>query len=156
MAFVFALWKFHLYWLLRPHLKWVFLGACSIFTACFLLSSLRVLTLLGSKACVLSHVQLFATPWTIACQALLCTGFSRQEYCSGLPFPTPGDLPDPGIEAVSPALQVNSLPLRHQGSPSMRWASCKYFWISGEDYKFSKMVVDIHPGSSLETCGQVA
>ena len=107
MAFVFALWKFHLYWLLRPHLKWVFLGACSIFTACFLLSSLRVLTLLGSKACVLSHVQLFATPWTIACQALLCTGFSRQEYCSGLPFPTPGDLPDPGIEPtslVSPAL----------------------------------------------------
>ena len=45
-----------------------------------------------------SHVQLFATPWTLACQAPLSLGFSRQEYWSGLPFPTPGDLPDPGIE----------------------------------------------------------
>ena len=45
-----------------------------------------------------SHIQLFATPWTLACQAPLSLGFSRQEYWSGLPFPTPGDLPDPGIE----------------------------------------------------------
>ena len=107
MALVFVLWNFHFYWLLWPHLKWVFLGDCSIFTACFLLSSLGVLTLLGGKACVLSHVQLFATPWTIDCQAPLCMGFSRHEYWSGLPFPTPGDLPDPGIEPtslVSPAL----------------------------------------------------
>ena len=52
---------------------------------------------------LLSHVQLFATPWTLACQAPLSLGFSR----SGLPFPTPGDLPDPGIELKtlkSPAL----------------------------------------------------
>ena len=46
----------------------------------------------------LSHIQLFATPWTVAYQALLSMGFSRQEYWSGLPFPSPGDLPDPGIE----------------------------------------------------------
>ena len=55
-------------------------------------------------ACVLSHfsrVQLFATLWTIAPQAPLSMGFSRQEYWSGLPFPLPGDLPDPGIELVS-------------------------------------------------------
>ena len=52
----------------------------------------------------LSHVQLFATPWTIACQAPLSVGFPRQEYWSGLPFPSPGDLPDPGVEYVSPTL----------------------------------------------------
>ena len=51
-----------------------------------------------------SHVRLFATPWTVAQQAPLSIGFSRQEYWSGLPFPSPGDLPDPGIEPGSPAL----------------------------------------------------
>ena len=54
--------------------------------------------------CVLSHVQLFVTPWTVACQAPLSMGFSRQEYWSGLPFPSPGDLPNPGIKPESPAL----------------------------------------------------
>ena len=73
-------------------------------------------------ACVLSHfgcVQLFATPWTVALQALLSTGFSRQEYCSGFPCPSPGDLPDPGTECespASPALQPDFLPLSHGGS----------------------------------------
>ena len=52
----------------------------------------------------LSRVRLFATPWTVAYQAPLSTGFSRQEYWSGLPFPSPGDLPNPGIEPRSPAL----------------------------------------------------
>ena len=55
----------------------------------------------------LSHVQFFATPWTIACQAPPLMEFSRQEYWSGLTFPTPGDLPDPGIKpssVASPAL----------------------------------------------------
>ena len=57
--------------------------------------------------CVLSHVQLFVTPWTIAGRAPLSMEFSRQEHQSRLPFPTPGDLPDPGIEhesLESPAL----------------------------------------------------
>ena len=58
----------------------------------------------GSPRKSLSRVWLFATPWTVAYQALLSMGFSRQEYWSGLPFPSPGDLPDPGIEAGSPAL----------------------------------------------------
>ena len=49
-----------------------------------------------------SHIQLFEIPWTVAHQALPSTGFSRQEYWSGLPFPPLGDLPDPGIEPVSP------------------------------------------------------
>jgi len=57
----------------------------------------------------LSHVQLFATPWTVAHQVPLSMGFSRQEYWSGLPFPSPGDLPNPGIEPRSPALQADPL-----------------------------------------------
>ena len=51
-----------------------------------------------------------ATLWTVACQAPLPMGFSRQKYCSGLQFPSPEDLPDPGIEPRSPALQADSLP----------------------------------------------
>ena len=50
-----------------------------------------------------------AMPWTIASQALLSMGFPKQEYLRGLPFPSPGDIPDPGIELVSPALQADSL-----------------------------------------------
>ena len=71
-------------------------------------------------SCLLSHVRLFATLWTIALQAPPSMGFSRQEYWSGLPFPSPGNLPDPGIEftsLASSALAVVSLPLSHQGSP---------------------------------------
>ena len=58
----------------------------------------------------LSCVQLFVTLWTVAHQAPLSVGFSRPEYWSGLPFPSPGDLPDPGIEPGSPTLQADSLP----------------------------------------------
>ena len=65
----------------------------------------------------LSHVQLFATPWTIAHQALLSMGFSRQEYWSGLPFPSPGDLPNPGIEPRSLALQADALTSEPPGKP---------------------------------------
>ena len=54
------------------------------------------------NVCTLSHVRLCVTPWTVAHQAPLSMGFSRQEYCSGLPFPSPGDLPDPGIKLTSP------------------------------------------------------
>ena len=64
-----------------------------------------------------SPVQLFATPWTVACQASLSMGFSRQEYWSGLPFPPPGDVPDPGTELRSPALQADSFPTELQGKP---------------------------------------
>ena len=72
---------------------------------------------------VLSCVQLFVTLWTIACQAPLSTEFSRQEYWSGLPFPTPGDLPDPGIKHIScnscTGKQILYL-LSHLGIP-LRW-----------------------------------
>ena len=57
----------------------------------------------------LSHVRLFATPWTVAHQAPPSMGFSRQEYWSGLPLPSPGDLPDPGIKPRSPASQADAL-----------------------------------------------
>ena len=66
--------------------------------------------------CVLSHVQLSATPWIIAHQAPLSTGFSRQEYWGGLLFPPPGHLPNPGMHSMSvvaPALKADSLPLSH-------------------------------------------
>ena len=58
----------------------------------------------------LSRVRLFATPWTVTYQAPQSMGFSRQENWSGLPFPSPGDLPNPGIEPGSPALQTDALP----------------------------------------------
>ena len=64
-----------------------------------------------------SRVRLFATLWTVARQAPLSMGFSRQEYWSGLSFPSPGDLPHPGIEAGSPALQADSLPSEPPGKP---------------------------------------
>ena len=65
----------------------------------------------------LSRVRLFATPWTVAHQAPPSMGFSRQEYWSGLPFPSPGDLPDPGIEPRSPALQADALTSEPPGKP---------------------------------------
>ena len=59
---------------------------------------------LNNKVKLLSRVRLFATPWTVAYQASLSMPFFRQEYWNGLPFPSPGDLPDPGIKPRSPAL----------------------------------------------------
>ena len=68
----------------------------------------------------LSRVRLFATPWTVAYQTPLSMGFSRQEYWSGLPFPSPGHLPDPGIK---PGQML--YPLSHQGSPRLSQGSPK-------------------------------
>ena len=65
----------------------------------------------------LSRVQLFVTPWIVAYQAPPSMGFSRQEYWRGLPFPSPGGLPDPGIEPRSPALQADALPSEPPGKP---------------------------------------
>ena len=68
---------------------------------------------------LLSSVWLFEIPWTVACQAPLFMEFSSQEYWSGLPFPSPGDLPDPGIEHESPALQADSLPSETAGKSTI-------------------------------------
>ena len=69
--------------------------------------------------CMCSATQscLFVNPWTVACQAPLSMGFSRQIYWSGLPFPSPGDHPDPETEPKSPASHADSFALSHQGSP---------------------------------------
>ena len=74
-------------------------------------------SLLKVKKWSRSVVSNSATPWTAACQAPLPMEFSRQGYWSGLPFPSPGDIPDPEIEPRSPALQVDSLPSEPPGKP---------------------------------------
>ena len=85
-------------------------------TQYMLIHGWRIIRYLNSKFSRASSVQVLAvsdsvTPQTVAHQAPLSTGFFRQEYWSGLPSPPPGDLPDPGIEPRSPALQADSLPV---------------------------------------------
>ena len=79
-------------------------------------ASLKVLRTMRTHVW-LSCVWLFVTPWSVACQVPLSMAFSRQEYWSGLPFPSPGDLPDPGMEPGSSALQADSLPSEPPGQP---------------------------------------
>ena len=74
-------------------------------------------TFLG-KGKSLSHIQLFVTPWTVTRQASLSMEFSRPEHWSGQPFPSPGDLPDPGIKHRSPALQADALTSEPPGRPA--------------------------------------
>ena len=93
-----------------------------------------------------NHVRLFATPWTIARQAPLATGFPRKDYWSGLPFPSPGDLPDPGIKPASPALAGGlffffSLPLSHMGSPFLSDTCSKFCLLFYEPFSFSNSSV---------------
>ena len=78
------------------------------------------------KVKLLSHVRLFAMPWTVAYQVSPSMGFSRQEYWSGLPFPSPGDLPYPRIEPGSPTLEADALP---PGS-SRQMYSLVVYWLS--------------------------
>ena len=71
----------------------------------------------GGGGLVTKSCPTLVTPWNVACQAPLSIEFSRREYWSGLPFPSPGDLPDLGIKPRSPALQADSLPTELQGRP---------------------------------------
>ena len=66
---------------------------------------------------LLDQVQLFVTPWTVVHQAPLSMGFHRQEYWSGLPFPSPGDLPGPGIEPIFPTLTSEFFTTEPAGKP---------------------------------------
>ena len=81
----------------------------------------------------LSRVRLLATLWTVAYQAPPSMGFSRQEYWSGLPFPSPGDLPNPGTEPRSPALEADALisepPGKHPPKKSIGLYKFKYIYI---------------------------
>ena len=81
----------------------------------------------------LSRVRLFGAPGTVARQAPLSMGFPGQEYCSGLPFPSAGDLLDPGTKPTSPALAGSLYRLRHKGSPSIREFSSVQFTRSASD-----------------------
>ena len=95
---------------------------------------LFVLLLLSCFNCV----WLFVTLWTVACQAPLSLGFSRQEYPNGLPFPFPGDLPNLGIEPWSPALQADSLPSEPPGKPfdSIIWTLNPVMFNSAQPWNF--------------------
>ena len=93
-----------------------------------------------------SRVQLFVTPWTH--QAPPSMGFSRQEYWSGLPFPSPGDFPDPGIEPRFPALQADTLSSEPPGKPaSVRMASIKKSWYREGGGR------RVQDGEHMYTCG---
>ena len=80
-----------------------------------------------------SHVQLFATPWSVACHAPLSMRFSRQKYWSGLPFPSAGVLPNPETESRSPSLQADSLPSEPPGKPDVirkwTWKWLSHVWL---------------------------
>ena len=84
----------------------------------FLMRISNILCLVVSSL-LLNRVRLFATPWTVAHQAPPSMGFSRQEYWSGLPFPSPGDLPEPGIEPASPAFQADALTFEPPGKHAL-------------------------------------
>ena len=75
----------------------------------------------SSSECVLSRVQLFATPWTVACQAPLSMRSPRQENWSGLPFPPAGNLPNPGTEPLSPALAGRFFTTEQPGKPTFHF-----------------------------------
>ena len=81
------------------------------------------------KVKLLSCVRLFATPWTVAYQAPQSMEFSREEYWSGLPYPSPGDLPHPQIKPGSPALQADTVPSGPPGKPNL-WLTvhCVYLY----------------------------
>ena len=101
---------------------------------------------------LLSHVWLFATRWTVAYQASLSMGFSRQEYWSGLPFPSPGDLPDPGIEPGSPTLEADALTSKQINTTETGEYEAFELNIPFEAVKFWE--IPHTPGSALEHARQ--
>ena len=93
-----------------------------------------------------------AAPWTVTYQALLSMIFPRQDYWSGLPFPSPGDLPNPGIEHASPELQVDSSPLSQQPSLVMCNSHCcmVLYYIHKPQFIFHSMLMDTFGSFQLE------
>ena len=91
-----------------------------------------IYTFLKLKPKSLSHVLLFGIPWTVAYQAPQSVEFSRQEYWSGLPFPSPGDPPNPGIEPGSPTLQADALPSEPPGKHLSQGTAKPFVDISSE------------------------
>ena len=107
----------------------------------------------GRMCQLLSCVQLYATPWTVTCQAPLSKRFSKQECWSGLPCTSPGDLPDPGIEPRSPALQADSLPSEPLGKQSKKSILCRSgFRIS---FFFFTSPISLHLWSCLKFSSEI-
>ena len=94
------------------------------YSSLYWLSSFPVSLKSEVKVKSLSCARLFATPWTVAYQAPPSMGFSRQEYCSGVPFPSPGDLPNSGIEPGSPTFQADALTSEPPGKPNWHAILC--------------------------------
>ena len=117
----------------RPCSEGLFSWEC----ICSPITSLQVPAYVMTRSEVksLSRAWLFVTPWTVAYQVPLAMGCSRQEYWSGLPSPSPGDLPDPGIEPGSPALQADALPSEPPGKPHVK---CKISSQAGDRSNLSK------------------
>ena len=92
------------------------------------------------KAKLLSRAQFFVTPWTVAHQVPQSMEFSRQEYWSGLPFPSPGDLPDPRIELGPPALQADALPSEPPGRDAFN-SKCTYSSIILQTSQINRSIV---------------
>ena len=109
-------WSSKVPWL-KLHLGSQNLSSDEIFQICYVYLITSFAFDNGGGGLVAKSCPTLVTPWTVACQAPLSMRFSRQEYWSGLPFPSPVDLPDPGIEPWSPALQADSFPTELQGKP---------------------------------------
>ena len=88
----------------------------------------------------LSRIRLFATPWTVAYQAPQSMEFSRQEYWSGLPFPSPGDIPEPGIEPRSPTFQADTLTSEPPGKPDNSKSILIKVWSKLDLFNFSLVI----------------
>ena len=115
---------------------WLFASVTALtFPVCFSMNKMGIIILrmLKVKVKSLSRVWLFATRWTLAYQAPRSMEFSRQEYWSGLPFPSPGELPNPGTEPGSPTSQADALPSEPPGKTRMLKRLPKLLYIS-EDW----------------------
>ena len=99
----------------KVNLHWTFALHPIFFAFMFFIINISMTSLWKSFSCV----QFFVTPWTVAYQPPLSMELSRQGYWSGLPFPSPGDLPHPGIEPRSPTLQADALPSEPRGKPKL-------------------------------------
>ena len=114
----------------------------------FIFWSLESSNIIGGGGLVAKSCLSLATPWTVACQAPLSMRFSRQESWNGLPFPSPGDLPDPGIEPRFPALRADALTSEPPGKPfTSVWDDCNcavvraffviaFLWNCNENWPF--------------------
>ena len=102
------------------------------------------------KVTSLSHVRRFATPWTVAYQAPPSMGFSRQKYWNRLPFTSPGDLPNPGIEPTSPTLQADTLPSEPPGKPKLSGGcNISRYYSSFSDWRKNRSIELTSQGASL-------